>query len=68
MIIVALNLKLQMIRPDLSDYSDVDITGAGNDDNAKRINERNKGVLFKNWAPFINCISSINIIQIDNAE
>ena len=45
MILVALNLKLQMIRSDLSDYSDVDITGAGNDDNAKRINERSKGVL-----------------------
>ena len=27
-----------------------------------------KGVLFKNCAPFINCISEINNAQIDNAE
>ena len=33
-------------------------------DNAKR----NKSVAFKNNAPFINCISKINCIQIDNAE
>ena len=33
-------------------------------DNAKR----NKSVAFKNNAPFINCISKINDVQIDNAE
>ena len=33
-------------------------------DNAKR----NKSVAFKNNAPFINCISKINGVQIDNAE
>ena len=33
-------------------------------DNAKR----NKAVAFKNNAPFINCISKINGIKIDNAE
>ena len=33
-------------------------------DNAKR----NKAVAFKNNAPFINCISKINGVQIDNAE
>ena len=32
-------------------------------DNAKR----NKAVAFKNNAPFINCISKINGIKIDNA-
>ena len=30
--------------------------------------KRNKAVAFKNNAPFINCISKINVIQIDNAE
>ena len=42
--------------------------GAGDDDNTKRINKRNKGVMFKNFAPFTNCISSINNIEIDNVE
>ena len=30
--------------------------------------KRNKTVAFKNNAPFINCISKINDIKIDNAE
>ena len=30
--------------------------------------KRNKSVTFKNNAPFINCISKINGVQIDNAE
>ena len=30
--------------------------------------KRNKSVAFKNNAPFINCISKINGVQIDNAE
>ena len=29
---------------------------------------KNKKVTFKNNAPFINCISKINDIKIDNAE
>ena len=33
-------------------------------DNAKR----NKAMAFKNYAPFINCISKINGVQIDDAE
>ena len=31
-------------------------------------NNNNKEVAFKNNAPFINCISKINGIKIDNAE
>ena len=31
-------------------------------------NKRNKNLAFKNNAPFINCISKINVVQIDNAE
>ena len=34
----------------------------------KRTDERSKGVMFKNCAPFTNCISGINNIHIDNAE
>ena len=58
-----------MLRSDLCDFRDAyivlkrDITvGALN--NAKR----NKVVAFKNKAPFINSISKINGVKIDNAE
>ena len=44
------------------------ITGAGADDAAKRLDERNKGVIFKNCAPFTDCISIINNTQIDNEK
>ena len=59
-----------MLRSDLCDFSDVyivmerDITLEG-DNNA---NKRDKNLAFKNNAPFINCISKINGVQIDNAE
>ena len=46
----------------------VAVTGAGNDDATRRLFERNKGVIFKNCAPFTNCISEINNTQIDNAK
>ena len=29
---------------------------AGDDDNAKRLDKQNKGVIFKNCAPFTDCI------------
>ena len=44
------------------------ITGAGDDAAASQVDERNKAVIFKNCAPFINCKSEINITEIDNAE
>ena len=34
------------------------------DDNVKRLDERNKGVIFKNCAPFTDWISEINITLI----
>ena len=39
-------------------------------DNAanRRTDERNKGVIFKNCAPFVNCKSEINNAEIDNAK
>ena len=40
------------------------IIAVTNPNNARR----NKAVAFKNNAPFINCISKINGVQIDNAE
>ena len=56
-----------MLRSRLCDYSDayilvsgtITITGAGADDAAKRLDERNKGVIFKNCAPFTDSISEI---------
>ena len=37
----------------------ITITGAGNDDAARQEDERDKGVTFKNCAPFTKCISRI---------
>ena len=59
-----------MLRSDLRDYSNAyivvkgDITLEGDNDT----NERNKNLAFKNNAPFINCISKIYGVLIDNAE
>ena len=65
-----------MLKSSLCDYSDAytlvkgktTITAAGVDDNAKRLDERNKGVIIKNCAPFNNSISEIHNKQIDNAK
>ena len=62
-------IKTPMLRADLCDFSDAYIVVKGditvtNPNNAKR----NKAVTFKNNAPFINCISKINGVKIDNAE
>ena len=46
----------------------ITVTGAGNDAATKRADEKNKGVIFKNYAPFIKCISKINNTEIDNAQ
>ena len=57
-----------MLRSHLGDYSDAYIllkgtitnTGDGDDDAGKWTDERDKGVIFKNSAPFTKCISRIN--------
>ena len=64
-----IRIKTSMLRSDLCDYSDAYIIVKGTitvvrPNNAKR----NKAVTFKNNAPFINCISKINGVKIDNAE
>ena len=58
-----------MLRSDLCDFSGAYIVligtvTVGRPNNAKR----NRSVGFKNNAPFINCISKINSVKIDNAE
>ena len=72
----SIKFKTTMLRSNLCDYADayilvkgtITITGAGDDDAAKRLDERNKGVIFKNCAPFTKCISKINDTEIDNAQ
>ena len=46
----------------------ITIAGAGNSDAARQADERDKGVIFKNCAPFIKCINRINSTEIDNAK
>ena len=54
-----------MLKSCLCDYSDayilvegkITITGAAADAAARKADERDKGVAFKNCAPFFNCIS-----------
>ena len=63
-----------MLRSSLCDYSDAYILVKGNITvnntaaAAAAANNANKKVIFKNCAPFTNCISKINNTQIDNAE
>ena len=65
-----------MLKSSLCDYSDayilvkrtITIAGAGDNAAARQADERDKGVVFKNCAPFTNCISEINNTQVDNAK
>ena len=72
-----IKFKTTMLRSNLCDYADtyilvkgtIAITGAGDDDDAaKQLDERNKGVIFKNCAPFTTCLSRINNTDRDNAQ
>ena len=63
-----------MLRSSLCNYSDAYILGKSNiaiNNNAgagAAENNTNKKVIFKNYAPFTNCISKVNNTQIDNTE
>ena len=71
-----IKFQTTMLKSSLCDYSDayilvkrkITITGAGADAATRQADERDKGVAFKNCASFINCISEINNIQVDNAK
>ena len=66
---------IPIVKLSLCDYIDeyilvsgtLTITGAVPDD-AIRVYERQKGIIFKNCSPFTDCISGINTTQIDNAK
>ena len=71
-----IKLKTTLLKSSIYDNSDtyilvkgkITITGAGNDEATRQADERDKGVAFKNYAPFTNCISEINNTQVDNAK
>ena len=71
-----IRFKTTMLRSNLCDYADsyilvkgtITITGECDNAAAKRADERNKGVTFKNCAPFTKCISRINNADTDNAH
>ena len=71
-----IRFKTTMLRSNLCDYADlyilvkgtITVTGDGDDAAARQADERDKGVTFKNCAPFTKCISRINNTDIENAH
>ena len=71
-----INFKTTKPRSNLCDYANayilvkgtITITGVGDNDAVKRLNERNKGVIFKNCAPVTKCIIRINNTVTDNSQ
>ena len=69
-----ITFKTKILRSSLCDYSDAYILVKGNITVNNTVaadadaNNTNKKVLFKNFAPFTDCISKINITQVDNAN
>ena len=71
-----IKFKTSMLRTSLCDYNDayilvngiITITAARDNDAARRLDERNKGLIFNNCMPFTDCISEINNTQIDNTK
>ena len=69
-----IKLKTTMLKSSLCDYSDACILVKGTISvnntaaDGAAANNINKKVIFKNYAPFTNCISEINNTQIDNAK
>ena len=69
-----IKFKPLMIRSNLCNYSDANIHVKGTITTPNKAatgaaaNNANKKVIFKNCAPFTNCISKINDIQIDDAH
>ena len=71
-----IKFKTTILRSNLCDYADscilvkgtVAVTWAGADAAAIQADERDKGVIFKNCAPFTKCISRVSGTDIDNAQ
>ena len=68
-----IKFKTTVLKSSLCDYSDayilvkgkITITGEGDDAVVRQADERDKGVAFKNCAPFTSCKSDINNVDID---
>ena len=71
-----IKFKSTMLKSSLCDYSDayilvkgkITITGAGDHAAAIQVDERDKVLASKNFAPFTDCIRKINNTQIDNTK
>ena len=71
-----IKFKTTNLRSNLCDYVDayilvkrtITFTGVENHVAAKQLDERTKGAIFKNCAPFTKCIGRINNTDIDNAQ
>ena len=71
-----IKFKTTMLVSSLCDYADAyilvkgtkRITGAIDDTAVRRPDKRNKGVIFKNCAPFTKCIRKINGTETNNAQ
>ena len=71
-----IRLKSTMLKSSFCDYSNacilvegrITITGAEADAAARQVDKRDKGVVFKDCAPFIRCETEINNTEIDNAK
>ena len=69
-----IKFKTTMLKSSLCDYSDACILVKGtisvNNTAAEgaAVNNNDRKVIFKNCAPFTNCISEINNTQVDNAK
>ena len=68
--------KTASLKSSLCNYSEayilvkknITFTGAGDDAAGRQADERNKGAMFKNCAPFINCKRETNNTETDNAD
>ena len=71
-----IKFKTTMLKSSLCDYSDayilvkgtISVNNTAAAAAAAAVNNDDKKVIFKNCAPFTNCISEINYTQVDNAK
>ena len=73
----SIRFKTPMLRSNLCDYSDayilvkgtITVTAPGVNNNANNIRDkRNRPVILKNNAPFVSCITRINVELIEDAD
>ena len=65
---IVIYIYIDYIDPYILVKGRIKITGEGDNSDARHAHDWNKGVVFKNCAPFTNCKSEINNTEIDNAK